>query len=310
MNLNFNQLYIFYVIAEIGSIGLAAKKICISVPAVSMQLKKLELLLGFTLFIRLPNSVELTEEAKEILPIIQDMFSCAQELNCKLENMQKIQNTTLLMGAQSSPAQELFPQILRYVQTHSSQKTSAQFDMQVVIGTHEEHIKHLKEEKINIAILNNKPKDDSILLQKFLRDEIVFAVSGNNTRFDGNLINMEQLSSIPMLMPLKNSGFAMHVNDFLDKNNINPNIAMKEIPTSVAKSLVPGSQYGAFFSSLFIREELKMGTLKVINLNERIQSFFYFAYLTKHKENVTLNSFLKLMENVDLFTLYFYKDNC
>jgi hypothetical protein len=56
--LNYNQLYYFYKIAELGSIAEASKSVLISSPALSMQLKELEEGLGTALFDRVGQVLE------------------------------------------------------------------------------------------------------------------------------------------------------------------------------------------------------------------------------------------------------------
>ncbi len=302
MNLNFNQLYMFYVVAEEGSIGRAAKKLYVSAPAVSMQLRKLEEWLGFPLFLRLANSLELTEEAKEILPIAKEMFLHANILNNKFEQMRKNKNNSLLLGTQLSPAHEIMPIFLRYIQP-----ILPHLDIKMLVGNREENIRHLKEEKIDIVLLVNIPNDNSILFQEFIQEEIVYVVSGQNKIFQNKIINMEKLTSIPTITPPTSSGFSKHIMSFLNEYNINLNIAMKDMATSVTKNLIPETNYGAFLNKLFILKELKEKTLRIIKTKEKIPPItFYFAFLKKNEENPAIRDFLEIAKDVHSFSKYLH----
>ncbi len=61
------ELYrIFYVVAESGNITKASKKLCISQPAVTKQIKNLESQLNTPLFIRTKKGVILNECGQKI----------------------------------------------------------------------------------------------------------------------------------------------------------------------------------------------------------------------------------------------------
>ena len=62
--MDFHQLQYFVAIAESGSITAAAKKLFLSQPPLSMQMKRLEKELGCVLFLRGAREVQLTEAGK------------------------------------------------------------------------------------------------------------------------------------------------------------------------------------------------------------------------------------------------------
>ena len=62
--MDFHQLQYFVAIAESGSITAAAKKLFLSQPPLSMQMKRLEKELGCILFLRGAREVQLTEAGK------------------------------------------------------------------------------------------------------------------------------------------------------------------------------------------------------------------------------------------------------
>ncbi|MCE0496112.1 LysR substrate-binding domain-containing protein [Vibrio salinus] len=64
------NLYSFSVAAKFLSFTLAAEELCLTQGAVSQRIKKLEQELGFKLFVRLTRKLELTEEGKRILGVL------------------------------------------------------------------------------------------------------------------------------------------------------------------------------------------------------------------------------------------------
>lgn len=64
------NLYSFSVVAKFLSFTLAAEELCLTQGAVSQRIKKLEQELGFKLFVRLTRKLELTEEGRRILCVL------------------------------------------------------------------------------------------------------------------------------------------------------------------------------------------------------------------------------------------------
>ncbi len=64
------NLYSFSVVAKFLSFTLAAEELCLTQGAVSQRIKKLEQELGFKLFVRLTRKLELTEEGRRILGVL------------------------------------------------------------------------------------------------------------------------------------------------------------------------------------------------------------------------------------------------
>ena len=87
------ELYrIFYVVAEIGNITKASEKLCISQPAVTKQIKKLENELNTPLFIRTKRGVILNEcgekifnNVKQALTLLEEMISNFTEVKISLD---------------------------------------------------------------------------------------------------------------------------------------------------------------------------------------------------------------------------------
>ena len=64
MNISFEYYKVFYQVAQLGSITLAAKALFLSQPAVSKCIRQLEKLLGCTLFYRMHKGMRLTPEGE------------------------------------------------------------------------------------------------------------------------------------------------------------------------------------------------------------------------------------------------------
>lgn len=99
--LNYHHLYYFYVIAKSGSIARACETLLLSQPAVSTQLKQLELSLGSPLFDRKKQRLHLTEEGRFVLDYAESIFEMGQELQDNLKDRPRRGRSVLHLGIPS-----------------------------------------------------------------------------------------------------------------------------------------------------------------------------------------------------------------
>jgi DNA-binding transcriptional LysR family regulator len=79
MAVDLRHLRSFVVVAEEGNVGRAARRLFITQPALSRQLKQLEEELGVALFVRVPRGVELTVAGRELLQKARTALEAAEQ---------------------------------------------------------------------------------------------------------------------------------------------------------------------------------------------------------------------------------------
>ncbi len=84
--LNYNHLFYFWVVAREGSIAAATKKLNLTQPTISAQLKVLEGSLGESLFAKSGRGLALTEAGKIALRYADEIFALGRELRDTLRD--------------------------------------------------------------------------------------------------------------------------------------------------------------------------------------------------------------------------------
>lgn len=79
-NLNFNQLYYFYIVSREGSIKKAVDILHVTQPTISSQIKQLELQLEYNLFVRKHRKLELTKQGEHLFHYANKIFQLADEM--------------------------------------------------------------------------------------------------------------------------------------------------------------------------------------------------------------------------------------
>jgi LysR family transcriptional activator of nhaA len=110
--LNYNQLYYFWVVAQEGSVTTAAKRLHVSQPAISSQLKRLEEALGDSLLARSGRSQVLTPFGKTTYDYAQRIFALGQELTQVAEGHNPERSIRLAVGVGDTLPKVLVARIL------------------------------------------------------------------------------------------------------------------------------------------------------------------------------------------------------
>ncbi|WP_371170861.1 hydrogen peroxide-inducible genes activator [Aliiroseovarius sp. 2305UL8-7] len=115
MNVTLKQLRYFDALAQNGHFGRAAAACSVSQPALSVQIKELEEMLGFSLFERMPRQVRLTALGHEFLTRAQDILRSVDELS-ELARAAKDHNVgQLRVGVIPTIAPYLLPTLVRHL---------------------------------------------------------------------------------------------------------------------------------------------------------------------------------------------------
>ncbi len=294
LKLTYNQLYTFYILSQSENFSDAAKKLHISTPAVSMQMKKLEEYLGFNLFNKKLTTFTLTKKAEQLLPVVKEMFHAASLTESKIEELRNDKKQLITIGTHLVPAQKIIPNLFRFLK-----KKLPTIEFKVVIDTQENLLYRLHNYEIDFMLSNVKITDDIVANEAFIPCDIVYAVCTKSTLplfTNSKRVKFEDINKLPVIMPPKLSVFYQILNDYFEKNGIAPNIIMEEVASTVASELIINTDYGAFFGKTYIERELREGKLKSVSLECEVPSFMqYFCYIKSNNLPKKITDFVEII---------------
>lgn len=218
--LNYNQLYYFYKIAELGSIALASKDILISSPALSMQLKELEESFGTPLFSRVGKKLVLTEAGTIVHEYARDIFKLGFELRDSIADRGKgKERSKIEIGCQDSIPKKIADELIAFLLETKSCK--------VVLreGNREELLRMQNEYKLDLILTNSVPQVDNsyIYETKLLCHEELIAVT--HPKFKNLKSKWPQnMKEIPFILPTYDSSTRQKIERHLQQKNIVPDV--------------------------------------------------------------------------------------
>ena len=106
---NFHQLYIFHMVARLGSFSKAADALSISQPAVSIQVRELETSMDCALLHRMRRGLQLTDTGEAVYSYTQRIFALANEMQSAVQDIQGLKSGRLTVGSSTTPGEYILP---------------------------------------------------------------------------------------------------------------------------------------------------------------------------------------------------------
>lgn len=145
---------IFQSIIDNGSFAKAASALHLTPSAVSHSISGMEEEIGFPLFIRSKNGVQLTSAGEEISPYIQKIVSSNNSLSQAIAQMQGLQTGTVRVGCTNTVCLTWIPHILR-----TFQEEYPQIDVEIFQGSYDDVILWIKNGNIDLGIVSEEASE-------------------------------------------------------------------------------------------------------------------------------------------------------
>ncbi|MFY7993935.1 MAG: LysR family transcriptional regulator [Bacteriovoracaceae bacterium] len=215
--LNYNQLYYFYKIAELGSIAEASKNVLISSPALSMQLKELEETLGSQLFDRVGKKLILTDTGSVVFEYAKDIFKLGLELKDTINDRTVDKRLRIEIGCQDSIPKKIVDELLAFLLDQKK--------CRVVVreGDREQLIQMQNSFQLDLILTNSVPSinNDFIYESKLLLKEDI-VISGSPALC--KKIKTKKLDSLkgqPFILPTFDTSLRQKIDTYFTQHHIN-----------------------------------------------------------------------------------------
>lgn len=161
------ELKAFYRVAQLGSITQAAKKLGLSQPTVTTQIRQLESQYAVELFFRGGRRLTLSDEGVSLLPMVKALMQQEAEIEFFLRNSGQGAGTLRL--AATAPYY-----ILDLVKTF--RQRLPQIDVSVDIGNSQQVLEALDEYRVDVAASSQLLEDPRLIRRLLGTDPLVLAV--------------------------------------------------------------------------------------------------------------------------------------
>ena len=260
LNISSRQLRIFVSAAKHLNFTRAAEEVHISPPAISMQIKEIELQADAALFIKEGRKLKLTPAGEYFLNQSRHILQTLNESE-KVIGQLKGNRVEIIKVGIISTAQYFLPQVLKQFR-----KRHSEYKIILEIRNREQLVELLRDGEIDIAIMGLVPKEIDTKVYTITNHPHVFIANLGHPLTESKKIQPEALNDFDFISREKGSGTRAHMETFIQDHDIQPNIIMEMSSNESIKQAVIAGLGISFVSQHTIANELKNNQLKVLSV--------------------------------------------
>ena len=253
------QLQAFCEVVERKSFSLAAEKLGVTQPAVSLQVRALEKRLGTQLLDRSGRRVEPTESGLKLYRSAQRLLALEEEIVNELADEATGElDGTFAIGASTGPGGVVLAQILcQFAEVHPALHIALSvFDTQTVV-------ERVADRTLQLGVVGAAPRHRGVEYEPFFKDTVVLACPPGHA-FAGRTVTLGDVRGEQLIMMQEGAGVRQMIEDELRHAgtrlrdlNVRLELGLQESVTSAVR----GGYGVTFISRSSVEKDLDAGML-------------------------------------------------
>ncbi len=283
----------FVELVETGSYSKVAEKLNITQPAVSMQIKSLEVFFDVELLNKDKGKIKLTSAGKVLYNNALKIINNWQEAMYRINQLKDKTCGSLKIGCSTIPSEYLLPQVLaEYCAKLPEIKIS------IKVGDSKEMIQRLKNNKVDLIMVGLKPKIKDFKIKTAADDTLKLITPVDHHLIDQKRVTIKDIFSEKFLIREKGSGTRKAMVEGLKNAGINMeqiNIGCQLGSTEAVVSAVEAGLGISFISRLAALKAKKCNRIKIVDVRDMLISRKFFLACRRDKAGeYIVDEFFKL----------------
>jgi DNA-binding transcriptional LysR family regulator len=295
MTLNLHHLRVFAVVGKLGGIGVAARAIGVSQPAVSRSIRELEAELGLRIIERGTTGIVLTAAGRELYEHAQAVIAAERAAEEAMLAVRGLSRGTLHVGASTTIATYLLPPLIgAFTRAHPGiELRLSAVHTRILVPLVRHH-------QVDVALAEAPVTDPRIVVRRWITDEMVVIASpahplARRAR-DGQPIAPSALDEELLILREPESGTRDLVLRALSAANIAPARTMAVDGTEVIKQLVAEGVGIAVVSRDAVADQVSLGRLATLRVDGlTIVRPFNRLMLLRKRPSAAARAFLEML---------------
>lgn len=203
---------VFAAVVENGNFTKAAQVLKITPSAVSHTISKLEDEIGFPLFVRSRNVMELTQNGKSLLPQIYNMIKLEDRITQEKQEILGVEKGTVRIGAFNSVTMKWIPGIVS-----SFKGKYPGINVEVIQGKYSEVSEGVRTGMLDLGFVTSTSELQSEIIPLY-DDPLMCVTEKSFVPENKTYVTVNEISSMNLLMQAE--GLAQDTESFLEKHKI------------------------------------------------------------------------------------------
>lgn len=270
------RLQVFHAVAELKSFTRAGKRLHMTQPAVTFQIRQLEEHFNTRLFDREHNQIELTAAGRRVEEYARRILALYAEMEGELRELTDDMTGTLMLGASMTIAEYDLPRLLvRFKQRFP------EVDINLLMANTDGIVQMVVENRIDLGLVEGPVHNRNLAVRRYDIDRLVVALPPGHVLADESRIPFRALCGVPLILREEGSGtrevFLEHAHaaglsleDF--------DVVMELGSPEAIKGAVAAGLGVTVISVATLRKEIELGTLRVVDLDPSVERPFSFVH--------------------------------
>lgn len=255
--MNLHHLSVFFAVAENGSLTASARRLHISQPALSRELKTFEDRLGVALFARHPKGMRLTQAGEVLRHYAQRLFELEHAAEAAMGEIAGATRGRLSVGASNTIGTYVLPAVLA-----AFRRERPEVHVSLFIGNTEQVSQGVLDMRFMLGFIEGPLHVKGLRAVVFQQDEIIPVARPDHALFRKRQPAPADLSGEPLLLREPGSGTRELIADTLRRHKVTEGKAMEFGNTEALKRAAVHGGGIAWLPRISMVNELREGSLR------------------------------------------------
>ena len=287
MHLTLQQLRLFESVSRLGSYTRAAKELCITQPAVSIQIKRLEEQVGLPLFEQVGKKTFPTAAGKTMYAASLDIINRVEDLKISIEELKGTVKGTLQMSVVTT-AKYFLPKLLgAFLQQYPDVEPKLKFTNRARV------IERLMNNDDDFVVMGQIPKDENLESYPFLNNILGIVAHSDHPLANKKNITIKELVRQRFLIREIGSGTRYVFDQLLQEHGVEIEPYMELGSSEALKQAVMAGLGIAVLSLHSVQLERDVNKLTVLDVQGfPLKRRWYAVHLKGKKLSLVAQTFL------------------
>ncbi|MCL1854071.1 MAG: LysR family transcriptional regulator [Peptococcaceae bacterium] len=293
-----DEFVVYKTVAETNNITLAAKRLHISQPAISLQIQNIENYYGVKFFVRSNKGVSMTPAGKMFYKFVCNMLDMMDNVRREIRSLSGEPQGEVCLGVSLTIGDYLLPDILAYMareQPHTS--------LHVKVANTETVMREVLERGIRIGLVEGPiTNPHGLIVESFWQDELVAAVSCDHPWARQGSVSLGELIQADLVLREEGSGTRKGFEQFLQQRGVrlaDCKVVMELGSLGAIKKVVANSKGVTVLSDLAVSREQADKVLVILKVEDMTM---------KREFSVVTNADSSALTEEELFVLGLVRD--
>jgi DNA-binding transcriptional LysR family regulator len=199
--INLHELNVFVEAALAQNFSLAARRLALSQPAVSLHIGNLEKQLGIDLFLRNGRQIALSDAGRVLLPLAQDTLLSVKQLEETMWGLKGVLIGELSIACSTTVGKYILPRVVA-----GFRRCYPQVRVTINVTSRRSALEWLLTGRAEIAVVSAKPTHAELAFEPFTEDRIVLIVPADHPWADGRRVTPRDLFTQPFICREESAG--------------------------------------------------------------------------------------------------------